>query len=165
MAGRPEGTTTLARQQRLHLITHILATQRIATHEQLLEALSAEGLEITEGLQGCVSRDLTDLGVVRVRAPGAPTIYAIPELVGAEVPPDRLTDLLRTSVLSLAMERDMVIIHTTPTTAETVAAVINAEGIAGVRGAIGSGAMVLIICADGSGHRVESTLRSTGSLS
>lgn len=164
MADRTGGATTLARQQRLHLITHILATRRIATQYQLVEAMAEEGYEVSDTTLTVVNRDLTDLGAVRVRAPGAPTIWAIPELIGAETPPDRIVETLRSTVMSISQERDMVLIHTTPTTAETVAAIINAEGLDGVRGAIGSGAMVLVICADATGPHVERALRNLGSL-
>lgn len=156
---------TIARQQRLALITHILATQSIGSQEQLITALRAEGWDTGDGnIQATLSRDLSDLGAVKVRAPGAPTIYAIPELTGTEVPPERIAEVLRRCVLSVTEERDMVVVHTTPTTAETVAAVINAEGLDGVTGAIGSGAMVLVICAIDQGLSVEETLLTTGGL-
>ena len=43
---------------------------------QLVELLGREGIAAT---QATVSRDLEDLGAVKVRVPGGETVYAIPE--------------------------------------------------------------------------------------
>ena len=61
-----------------------------ADHQQtgaeiLLRALAEQGVEAT---QTTVSRDLEDLGAVKVRLPGGDTAYALPELPVHQIAPE-----------------------------------------------------------------------------
>ena len=55
----------------------LLERARVTSQAQLVELLAADGVVAT---QATVSRDLEDLGAVKVRVPGGETVYAIPEL-------------------------------------------------------------------------------------
>jgi transcriptional regulator of arginine metabolism len=66
-------TTKVQRQQ---TIARLIAMHPITSQPQLLDLLAGEGLSAT---QATVSRDLDDLGAVKVRVPGGETVYAIPE--------------------------------------------------------------------------------------
>lgn len=58
-----ENAKLMQRTERLNKITHILRTQAVASQEQLLEKLARSGVAVT---QASVSRDLKELGVIKV---------------------------------------------------------------------------------------------------
>ena len=67
---------TLGKPQRQHRIARLLEDQAVSSQAQLVELLAADGIVAT---QATVSRDLEDLGAVKVRIPGGTMAYAIPE--------------------------------------------------------------------------------------
>ena len=67
--------TTLGKPQRQHRILRMLEDQPISSQAQLVQMLEADGIVAT---QATVSRDLEDLGAVKVRIPGGAMAYAIP---------------------------------------------------------------------------------------
>ncbi|MBI5090808.1 MAG: ArgR family transcriptional regulator, partial [Actinobacteria bacterium] len=66
-------TTKVQRQQ---TIARLIQRNSITSQPQLLDLLAGEGIAAT---QATVSRDLDDLGAVKVRVAGGDTVYAIPE--------------------------------------------------------------------------------------
>ncbi|HSL57374.1 MAG TPA: ArgR family transcriptional regulator, partial [Acidimicrobiales bacterium] len=73
--------TRLSKTQRQHRVVRILEQHQVANQTQLVELLAAEGVVAT---QATVSRDLDDIGAIKVRVPSGNTVYAIPEFA-----PDR----------------------------------------------------------------------------
>src|SRR5690606_30994975 len=71
------GLMAMAKPQRQHRIVRLLAEQAVTSQAHLVELLAAEGVQAT---QATVSRDLEDLGAIKVRVAGGDTVYAIPEL-------------------------------------------------------------------------------------
>ena len=71
--------------QRQQAVMRLVAQHEVANQAQLVDLLAAEGITAT---QATVSRDLDELGAVKVRVAGGATVYAIPEFV-----PDRLAPL------------------------------------------------------------------------
>ena len=65
-----------SKSQRQHLIEKLLAERSVSDHGELVELLAIDGVEAS---QASVSRDLDELGAVKLRA-GGQTVYAIPEL-------------------------------------------------------------------------------------
>src|SRR5215218_2292075 len=86
VAGGPSKT------QRQHRIGRLLAERPVSSQAQLVELLAADGVAAT---QATVSRDLDELGAIKVRVPGGDLVYAIPELTTEQVaPPDHLRRVL-----------------------------------------------------------------------
>src|SRR5581483_9402874 len=75
----------LGKPQRQHRIARLLEEQVISSQVQLVELLATEGMVLT---QATVSRDLEELGAVKVRIPGGQMAYAIPELAKDRVAPE-----------------------------------------------------------------------------
>ena len=67
----------LAKTQRQHRIARLLETPAVTSQAHLVELLAADGVVAT---QATVSRDLEEIGAVKVRVAGGDTVYAIPEL-------------------------------------------------------------------------------------
>ena len=76
---------TLGKPQRQHRIARLLEEQVISSQAQIVELLGAEGVLAT---QATVSRDLEELGAVKVRIPGGTMAYAVPEHSKDKAPPD-----------------------------------------------------------------------------
>ena len=72
-----QAPSRLTKNQRQHRITKLLESQPVTNQAQLVALLGEQGIEAT---QTTVSRDLEDLGAVKVRLPGGETAYALPEL-------------------------------------------------------------------------------------
>ena len=68
--------------QRQHRIAKLLVEHRVASQGQLAELLAEDGVGVN---QATVSRDLEELGAIKVRVPGGDTVYAIPELPKEQV--------------------------------------------------------------------------------
>ena len=68
--------STLGKPQRQHRILRMLEDQPVSSQAQLVQLLEAEGIVAT---QATVSRDLEELGAVKVRIPGGAMAYAIPD--------------------------------------------------------------------------------------
>ena len=91
---------TLGKPQRQHRIARMLEEQAISSQGQLVELLAAEGVLAT---QATVSRDLEDLGAVKVRIPGGTMAYAVPEnSKDAASPDDHLRRVMGEFVVDVA---------------------------------------------------------------
>ena len=75
---------TLGKPQRQHRILRILEQQPVSSQGQLVQLLESEGIVAT---QATVSRDLEELGAVKVRIPGGTLAYAIPDYTRGERAP------------------------------------------------------------------------------
>jgi len=92
--------STLGKPQRQHRILRILEDQPVSSQAQLVQMLEADGIVAT---QATVSRDLEDLGAVKVRIPGGAMAYAIPDGNRERAPSDdHLKRLLGEFVVEVA---------------------------------------------------------------
>lgn len=103
-------------------IRRIIRTTAVSTQEELGELLASEGFDVT---QATLSRDLAQLGAMRVSLPEGGTVYG---LESAPPPPNeaRLRELAE-MVLDINDNDVLVVIKTPPAAAATVAAAIDAS--------------------------------------
>ncbi|MDH3296372.1 MAG: ArgR family transcriptional regulator, partial [Acidimicrobiia bacterium] len=81
-----------SKAQRQHRITKLLAEHEVTSQSRLVDLLLDAGVSAT---QATVSRDLDELGAVKVRVPGGATVYAIPEHPSEQLAPiDHLRRML-----------------------------------------------------------------------
>ena len=71
------GTIRLSKAQRQYRIQTILEDNAVTNQVQLVELLAHNGIAVN---QATVSRDLEEMGAIKVRIPGGESAYAIPEL-------------------------------------------------------------------------------------
>jgi len=110
MSGHAPGRLT--KNQRQHRITKLLESQPVTSQTQLVTLLGDQGIEAT---QTTVSRDLDDLGAVKVRLPGGETAYALPELPVHQIAPeDHLRRVLGEWVVEVAHSGNLVVLRTPP---------------------------------------------------
>src|SRR5207245_648567 len=87
-----------------HRISRLLEEQAVSSQAQLVELLATNGIVAT---QATVSRDLEDLGAVKVRIPGGTTAYAIPEHAKeASAPDDHLRRVMGEFVVDVGQGVD-----------------------------------------------------------
>ena len=122
--------------RRRRAVAHLIRARRIATQEELNEALRAEGFEAT---QATLSRDLAQLGARRVSDPNGGTRYELSE----EQRRDGL-DALGRLVASVSCNGSLVVIRTHPGSAPAVARVVDLAGISEILGTIAGDDTVFI---------------------
>ena len=84
----------------------------MSSQAQLVELLAADGVVAT---QATVSRDLEELGAVKVRIPGGTTAYAIPEHAKERAAPDdHLRRVMGEFVVEVAHSANLVVLRTPP---------------------------------------------------
>ena len=132
-----------SKPQRQHHIGELLASQRVSSQSQLVELLEEAGTSVN---QATVSRDLDELGAIKVRVPGGETVYAIPELPRAQfAPEDHLRRVLSDWVVETDRAGDLVVVRTPPGSAHVVASAIDRNGLADVLGTVAGDDTILVI--------------------
>ena len=116
--GRASAMATLGKPQRQHRIARLLEEQAISSQSQLVEMLASDGVMAT---QATVSRDLEELGAVKVRIPGGTMAYAIPEHAKERTAPDdHLRRVMGEFVVEVAHSANLVVLRTPPGSAHVV---------------------------------------------
>lgn len=108
----------LTKSARQDAIRRALRAKRIATQQELAETLKREGIDAT---QATLSRDLAELGVLRVSRPEG-AVYEL-EPVSAQATPQSRE--LGETIVSLGENEAMVVLRTRPGMASPVALAID----------------------------------------
>ena len=135
---------TAAKQQRQRLIADWLRSERIASQEELVARLDRAGVPAT---QATVSRDLDELGAVRVRRGGA-VHYRLPEQLETG-DANRLDRLLADWVTDIVAAGNLLVLRTPPGSANLVANALDAAGLDEIAGTIAGDDTIFVALADG----------------
>ena len=160
-------TTPLTKTARHARIADILAREQVRSQEELADLL--ERYASVHVTQATLSRDLDELGVVRLRSGGA-LVYALPEEPGgpgshpggpgpsgagdprAESPHDaRLPRYLGELMTSAEASANLVVLRTPAGAAQFLASVIDHSALPSVLGTVAGDDTVLIIARDPAG--------------
>lgn len=137
--------TRLGKTQRQHLVSRLIESNVVPNQQALVELLAAEGVTAT---QATVSRDLEDLGAIKVRLPGGESAYAIPELPRQQrAPEDHLRRVFGDWVVEVDRSGDLVVVRTPPGSAHVVASALDRSGMDGVIGTVAGDDTILIVVA------------------
>jgi transcriptional regulator of arginine metabolism len=124
----------MSKVQRQQAIARIIERQQVSSQPQLVDLLADEGITAT---QATVSRDLDDLGAIKVRVPGGATVYAVPEFVPERVAPvDQLRRVMGEWVADVSHSANLVIVRTPPGCAHVVASALDRSGLEGLLGTV-----------------------------
>lgn len=141
----------LTKPQRQHRIARLLEQHAVASQTQLVELLAADGVVAT---QATVSRDLEDMGAVKVRVPGGELVYAIPELPTEQLAPeDHLRRVFGEWVVEVASSGNLVVLRTPPGSAHVVASALDRAGLDDVIGTVAGDDTILVVASEGTGGR------------
>lgn len=134
------------RQQK---IVRLLEQHAVPSQNVLVDLLAADGVVAT---QATVSRDLDELGAVKVRVPGGETVYAIPQVTkDHNAPEDHLRRVLGDWVADVAHSGNLVVVRTPPGSAHVVASALDRSGLDGVLGTVAGDDTILVVAAEESG--------------
>jgi transcriptional regulator of arginine metabolism len=153
----------LAKPQRQHRIARLLEQHAVSSQQQLVDLLAGDGVVAT---QATVSRDLEDMGAVKVRVPGGELVYAIPELpVDQVAPEDHLRRVFGDWVVDVACSMNLIILRTPPGSAHVVASALDRAGLDEIVGTVAGDDTILVVCNERfEGRAVADQLRSLAGL-
>jgi transcriptional regulator of arginine metabolism len=136
----------LTKTQRQHRVSQILEKRAVTSQGELVKLLAAEGVEAT---QVTVSRDLEELGAVKVRRPGGVLVYVLPEEPAERPAPElHLRRVMGEWVADVASSGNLVLVRTPPGCAHVVASALDRAGLAEVVGTVAGDDTVLIVAAE-----------------
>lgn len=107
------------KRARQEAIRKVIRARRVATQDELGALLEEEGISVT---QATLSRDLQQLGALRVSRPDGGTLYEL-EATNAAATPVRTE--LRAQILQIAENDSLVVLRTRPGMASAVALAID----------------------------------------
>ncbi len=152
----------LSKSQRQHRISKALAEHPVSNQGELVELLAKEDVVVT---QATVSRDLEEMGAVKVRVAGGTTVYAIPELPTDQVAPeDHLRRVLGEWLVDVERSGDLVVLRTPPGSAHVVASALDRSGFPNVLGTVAGDDTLLAIAIEGKGMQVSKELSAAAGL-
>ncbi|MGR6836390.1 arginine repressor [Syntrophomonas erecta] len=109
------------KSRRHFMIMDIIANQRVATQEELCEALRTSGFDVT---QATVSRDIKELHLIKVPDDQG-YHYALPDATTLSRSRERMKRVFRDNVMSMDFSENLIVIKTLPGGAQAVASVID----------------------------------------
>ncbi|MDO5535316.1 MAG: arginine repressor [Propionibacteriaceae bacterium] len=141
MTDRAVGTSKAARQGR---IVELLTRTTIRSQTELADLLAAEGFAVT---QGTLSKDLVDVGAIRLRSAAGELTYAIRDVEAADLgrAQAKLVRLASELLLSAEASANLVVVKTPPGAAQYLASAIDKAGMDAVLGTIAGDDSILIV--------------------
>ncbi|MFI8181475.1 arginine repressor [Actinacidiphila glaucinigra] len=146
--------TRMARHRR---IVDILNRLPVRSQSQLAKLLSDDGLSVT---QATLSRDLDELGAVKIRTNNGELIYAVPSEggfrtpmapLGESVKEERMRRLASELLISAEASANLVVIRTPPGAAQFFASAIDQAEVYDILGTIAGDDTVMLISRDPAG--------------
>ena len=126
-------------------ILRLVQDQSLSTQAEVAEALRAKGFGT---VQATVSRDIAQLGLVKIRDAGGRLVYALPGAADL----DRLSELtsaLRRWALSLDASDNVLVIRTPPGHANALARALDAARLPDVIGTVAGDDTIMIVTRQG----------------
>ena len=139
-----------AKTERQQAILDLVRDRKVRTQEEIVAALHRRGLEAT---QATVSRDIRELGLVRVHDPDGLRYVAGGEADEPSPVTTRLRAVMREHVRSMEFVEHIGVVRTRPSSAPLVAAVINSAHFEEVAGTVAGDDTVLVVVRSRPGAR------------
>jgi transcriptional regulator of arginine metabolism len=154
-ATKLEPTGKAARHAR---IIAVLAEQQVRSQAELAARLDEAGVHVT---QATLSRDLDELGAVKLRTPdGGLPVYVVPEdgspltaRSADDGPPQRLARLIGELLTSAQTSANLVVLRTPPGAAHFLASALDRASLPEVLGTIAGDDTILVVARDPAGGR------------
>jgi transcriptional regulator of arginine metabolism len=152
MNGRP--ATKTARQGR---IAALLTSQPVRSQAELAALLADDGVQVT---QATLSRDLVEIGAVRVRSAAGGLVYAVPSdgvdrtlqsALDREMLDARLARLCEDVLVTAEASGNLAVLRTPPGAAQFLASAIDHSTMPAVLGTIAGDDTILLVCRESDG--------------
>lgn len=132
----------MMKRNRSAKIRDIVQTQVIETQEELAAALQREGIAVT---QATVSRDIKELGLIKIPYQDGRYRYAVSPEKGTAMSKAHINILFQEAVLRIESSGNMVVIHTIPGSAPSVASAIDNSSLHSVLGTLAGDDTILMV--------------------
>ena len=150
------------KRQRQQALLELIRREPLGSQAEIRSRLSTAGHRAT---QSTISRDLDELGLVRVRGAGGGFRYAEPSAATASLAAARLRMVLQEFLISIEPSGGLALALTPPGAASAVAEAIDHAGIEGVLGTVAGDNTILVVAKQGvKGATVARRLREAGGL-
>lgn len=123
-------------------IQEIITKEIIRTQEDLADKLHLAGFEVT---QATVSRDIKEMGLIKVPGAEDEYHYSVPSEVHPVNLQERLKRLLRETVISIADTESLIVIQTIPGNAHALASVMDNSNWEEIIGTIAGDDTILLV--------------------
>lgn len=158
MSVAPLPRTKTARRER---IVELIASKVIHSQAELVALLEREGLSVT---QATLSRDLDEIGAIKVRDAEGFLAYALPAGDGhGDIAAHRLEERMIEFVQAVDRSGDLVIVRTPPGGAQLLASSLDrfatVSGSAAFLGTVAGDDTILIVAREGQGEHVADIIR------
>ena len=140
-----------SKQQRQQMIVKIIASNNVSSQPELQKLLAKNKVDAT---QATISRDLEELGAVKVRVAGGESKYAIPEYEPDRIAPsEQLRRVVGEWVAEVTHSGSLVVVRTPPGCAHVVASALDRSGMNGLIGTVAGDDTVLCVASEQLGGR------------
>ena len=137
-------------------IITLLEQREVRSQSELADLLADDGVQVT---QGTLSRDLVEIGALRVRSSGGHLVYAVPGEGGDRTPhvgefasfEGRLARLCSEILVSAEASANLVVLRTPPGAAQYFASAVDRAGWESILGTIAGDDTILLITRGPSG--------------
>ncbi len=121
----------------------IIKREKVETQEELAAALKRDGINVT---QATISRDIKELGLIKVPGDNNAFRYTIPnETNFAARSHERLKRVFCDYVVGIDYSENLIVIKTYPGGAQTVASAIDQAGWSEIIGTVGGDDTILVV--------------------
>ena len=139
----------MTKAQRQHRIAKLLTEDAVSSQTALVELLARDGIQAT---QATVSRDLEDLGAIKVRGANGEAVYAIPELPAEQrAPEDHLRRVFSDWVVEVNHSGNLVVLRTPPGSAHVVGSALDRSGLPDVLGTVAGDDTLIVVTSERAG--------------
>ncbi|MCR5059486.1 MAG: arginine repressor [Saccharofermentans sp.] len=121
-----------AKNSRQEMMLKLIREKDISTQEELTSLVKSAGFNTT---QATVSRDIKDLGIIKVTLPNKSTKYAVLDRTGDSAP-GRLLAVFSNSVRTIESAMNIVVIKTLPGMAQAAASALDSMHLNDIIGTI-----------------------------
>lgn len=129
------------KERRQRVIADLIRSNALSSQEELAERLGSMGFAVT---QATISRDLEQIGAIKVRRDGQLS-YGFPEASERRASP-RLAAVFRDWVRSIEIAANLIVIRTPPGSAHLVGVVLDQSELAEVVGTICGDDTIFVAC-------------------
>lgn len=134
----------MGRTTRQTKILELISKKEIETQEELVAELKNSNFEVT---QATISRDIKELGLIKVLSDSRKYKYALEKTSNSNVS-IKMTNMFRECVISIENANNLIVIKTLGGSANAAAMLIDKSRFEGVLGCIAGDDTFLIICKD-----------------
>lgn len=149
--------------QRQQALIRIIENAEVSSQTQLQKLLAKEGIKAT---QVTVSRDLEEVGAIKVRSSSGDTVYAISTFEPARrATNDQLRRVMSEWVAEVSYSGPMVVLRTPPGCAHVVASALDRAAPTGLLGTVaGDDTIICVATEKVGGKKLATDLRSLAGL-